>query len=519
MHKSETDDKPLLIVDKDDAVITDTGGLVIPKCRADYTLQEARNVIDDIMAILKRLDDVANLIPLYSTTKQLNRIFTIYPQLRIPLAKYLIECRFPALATKLIRQLNNIGVFTSDENDEYKHSGIRQTMEQMVSKGSPRNAAASALENSTPSSTTLTPLQSFESEAPSEYYDDYGPVASIPSTELDEHNQPEHPETDLESQRCHSPVPTRLSIENMMETTILDTLKIDHSVDVCNKRSQVLRKPSFPKVVVGERSMNGAVKKELSESATEPSNKMSPFEHSAKSRNESQKSENHLKANVSESQSVEMQTVEERLQYTATKEVISSKKTNELTFNSGRSAPANTRKSEIRASSKTGRTSDLLRSAQGPCILSSIIRAGPDNSQPSRASEKQSPPAYRSFRINHHMKENVRKVDMSLKDQEGEESSKRNENTLLSISRQNEPTNEEHRLKAYKTEESKSTLKPLSLISTVLVGLNNAGPINRETVHDPHTESIKDILPNIVASGAKPVFESNPESEFVLEEP
>ncbi|KAA3673870.1 uncharacterized protein DEA37_0012599 [Paragonimus westermani] len=131
---SSLDDKPLLIVDKVDAVDTDTDSLVIPKCRTEYTLKEARNFIDDIMAILKRLDDLANLIPLY-------------------------------------------------QSDESKHSGITQTMEQMVSKRSPRNAVASALENHTPSSTTLTPLQSSESEAPSENYDDYGPVASVPSTD------------------------------------------------------------------------------------------------------------------------------------------------------------------------------------------------------------------------------------------------------------------------------------------------------------------------------------------------
>ncbi|KAF7233149.1 hypothetical protein EG68_10972 [Paragonimus skrjabini miyazakii] len=407
---------------------------------------------------------------------------------------------------------------TSSESDEPKHSGITQTTEQMVSKGSPRNGAASALKNHTSSSTTLTPLQSSESEALSQHYDDYEPVVSVPSTDLSAHKQPEHPEIDVESKRCQLPVTTRLSTENMTEPTILDIPKMDYPADVYDKNSEVLQKSNIPKVTVDERSMNSAIKNGLSESAIEASNKTSPVKHSAKSRDQNQKCENHLRTNVTESQSVEMQTFEERSQSAATKEVILSKKTNDLTFNSGRSAPTDTTKSEICASSKTSRTSDVLNSVQKPCTLPSIVRTGPDNSQTSRTGEKKSPITYGSSGTNHHMKEHVRKVEMSLKDQECEASSKRNENTLPSILRQNEPTNEEHRLKADQTEESKSTLKPLSLISTAIVDLSNAEPINRETTYDIHTESNKDILPNIVAAGTRPVYKSNPGSEIVLED-
>ncbi|KAF6767878.1 hypothetical protein AHF37_06760 [Paragonimus kellicotti] len=413
--------------------------------------------------------------------------------------------------------LKSASIFlTSSESDESKHSGITQTVDQMVSRGSPRNAAVLDLENHTSSSTTLTPLQSSESEAPSQHCDDYEPVASVPSADLSNDNQPEHPETDVESQICQSPVTTKLTAKNMIEPTILDTSKMDHPADVCDKRSEILQEPNVPKVIVDERSVNSAIKEGLSESAIEAFKKTSLVEHSVKGRDQNQKSENHLQTNVTESQSVEMETFEERLQSTATKEVILSKKTNELTFNSGRSAPADNTKSEILASNKTGHTSDVLNSVQKPCTLPSIVTMGPDNSQTSRTSEKKSSPTYRSSRTNHQMKENVRKLDTSLKDQESKGSSKRNENTLPSIPRQNEPTNKEHRLEADQTEESKSTLKPLSLISTVLTDLSNAEPINRETTYDTHTKSIKDTLPNIVAAGARPVFNSNPESEIVL---
>ncbi|KAF5394807.1 hypothetical protein PHET_10115 [Paragonimus heterotremus] len=411
------------------------------------------------------------------------------------------------ISVEELNGLKSSSIFlTSSQSDESKHSGITQTVEQMVSKGSPRNAAAPDLKNHTSSSNTLTPLQSSESEAFSQHYDDYEPVASVPNTDLSAHKQPEHPEADVESQRCQLPVTTRLSTENMMEPTILDTSKIDHPADVYDKKSEVLQKQNVPKVIVDERPMNSAIKDGLSESAIEASNKTFLAEDSAKSGDRNQKSENHLQANVTESQSIEMQTFEERLPSTAKKEVILSDKTNDLTFNSGRSASAETIKSEIRASSKTGHTSDVLNSVQEPCTLPGIVTPGPDNSQTSRTSEKKSAPTF-------HMKENVPKVEMSLKDQDCKTLSRRSENTLPSIRKQNG-----HRLKADQNEESKSTLKPLSPISTALVDLSNAEPINRETTYDIHTESIKDTLPNIVAASARPALKSNPGSEIVLED-
>ncbi|CAH8640631.1 unnamed protein product [Heterobilharzia americana] len=89
--------------------------LEIPQCRKGFTLEEARNFVDQIMEVFRSLDDMSDLRSMYETGKQLSRAYFDCHSCRVELAQHLTNCDYPAFASKMMKKLNNMGVFKNDD--------------------------------------------------------------------------------------------------------------------------------------------------------------------------------------------------------------------------------------------------------------------------------------------------------------------------------------------------------------------------------------------------------------------
>nr|CAH8819329.1 unnamed protein product [Trichobilharzia regenti] len=87
----------------------------IPQCRKGFTLEEARNFVDQIMEVFRSLEDMSDLRSMYETGKQLSRAYFDCHSCRIELAQHLTNCDYPAFASKMMKKLNNMGVFKNDD--------------------------------------------------------------------------------------------------------------------------------------------------------------------------------------------------------------------------------------------------------------------------------------------------------------------------------------------------------------------------------------------------------------------
>ncbi|TNN09273.1 hypothetical protein EWB00_006462 [Schistosoma japonicum] len=87
----------------------------IPQCRKGFTLDEAKNFVDQIMEVFRSLDDMTDLRSMYETGKQLSRSYFDCHAYRVELAQYLTTCDYPAFASKMMKKLNNMGVFKNDD--------------------------------------------------------------------------------------------------------------------------------------------------------------------------------------------------------------------------------------------------------------------------------------------------------------------------------------------------------------------------------------------------------------------
>ncbi|KAL7059884.1 hypothetical protein AAHC03_013523 [Spirometra sp. Aus1] len=86
----------------------------IPQCRKGFTLEEARGFVDRVMQVFHGLEDMTDLRSMYETGKQLSRLYFDCHQYRIELAQYLTSLDYPAFASKMMKKLNNMGVFKND---------------------------------------------------------------------------------------------------------------------------------------------------------------------------------------------------------------------------------------------------------------------------------------------------------------------------------------------------------------------------------------------------------------------
>lgn len=86
----------------------------IPQCRKGFTLEEARNFVDHVMQVFHNLEDMTDLRSMYETGKQLSRLYFDCHQFRVELAEYLTSLDYPAFASKMMKKLNNMGVFKND---------------------------------------------------------------------------------------------------------------------------------------------------------------------------------------------------------------------------------------------------------------------------------------------------------------------------------------------------------------------------------------------------------------------
>lgn len=86
----------------------------IPQCRKGFTLEEARGFVDSVMQVFHILEDMTDLRSMYETGKQLSRLYFDCHQYRVELAEYLTSHEYPAFASKMMKKLNNMGVFKND---------------------------------------------------------------------------------------------------------------------------------------------------------------------------------------------------------------------------------------------------------------------------------------------------------------------------------------------------------------------------------------------------------------------
>lgn len=87
----------------------------IPQCRKGFTLEDARSFIDRIMDVFRSLEDMSDLRSMYETGKQLSRAYFDCHLYRTELAQHLTNCEYPAFASKMMKKLNNMGVFKNDD--------------------------------------------------------------------------------------------------------------------------------------------------------------------------------------------------------------------------------------------------------------------------------------------------------------------------------------------------------------------------------------------------------------------
>ncbi|KAG5443805.1 hypothetical protein CSKR_100033 [Clonorchis sinensis] len=87
----------------------------IPQCRKGFTLEEARAFIDQVMDVFHGLEDMSDLRSMYETGKQLSRAYFDCHTYRAELAQHLTSCDYPAFASKMMKKLNNMGVFKNDD--------------------------------------------------------------------------------------------------------------------------------------------------------------------------------------------------------------------------------------------------------------------------------------------------------------------------------------------------------------------------------------------------------------------
>ncbi|CAL8102325.1 unnamed protein product [Calicophoron daubneyi] len=87
----------------------------IPQCRKGFTLDEARAFIDQIMDVFHSLEDMSDLRSMYEAGKQLSRAYFDCHSYRAELAQHLTSCEYPAFASKMMKKLNNMGVFKNDD--------------------------------------------------------------------------------------------------------------------------------------------------------------------------------------------------------------------------------------------------------------------------------------------------------------------------------------------------------------------------------------------------------------------
>ncbi|TPP55830.1 hypothetical protein FGIG_08998 [Fasciola gigantica] len=87
----------------------------IPQCRKGFTLDEARTFVDQVMDVFRSLEDMSDLRSMYETGKQLSRAYFDCHAYRAELAQHLTNCEYPAFASKMMKKLNNMGVFKNDD--------------------------------------------------------------------------------------------------------------------------------------------------------------------------------------------------------------------------------------------------------------------------------------------------------------------------------------------------------------------------------------------------------------------
>ncbi|TGZ62751.1 hypothetical protein CRM22_007274 [Opisthorchis felineus] len=117
MSARNDEDTKQMAVKVDKLELDNTPGrdlITVPKCRSNFTWEEVQRFIDEAITNLIKLEDMTDLTSLYRINKHLSRTFTSYPYLRENIAEYLNERRFPSLAVKMIKRLNNLGVFSND---------------------------------------------------------------------------------------------------------------------------------------------------------------------------------------------------------------------------------------------------------------------------------------------------------------------------------------------------------------------------------------------------------------------
>lgn len=87
----------------------------IPQSRKGFTLDEARAFVDQVMEVFHNLEDMSDLRSMFETGKQLSRAYFDCHAYRAELAQHLTSLDYPAFASKMMKKLNNMGVFKDDD--------------------------------------------------------------------------------------------------------------------------------------------------------------------------------------------------------------------------------------------------------------------------------------------------------------------------------------------------------------------------------------------------------------------
>ncbi|VDP89722.1 unnamed protein product [Echinostoma caproni] len=91
------------------------GEVGVPICPSELSFEQACCLIEEMLQLLAKFEDMSNLKTIYRAAKQLNRTYFSCSEHRIHIAHFLVDQNFPSMLTKFIKRLNNMGTFKDDE--------------------------------------------------------------------------------------------------------------------------------------------------------------------------------------------------------------------------------------------------------------------------------------------------------------------------------------------------------------------------------------------------------------------
>lgn len=87
----------------------------IPQSSKDMSLSEFESFVDQVMELFRELEDLSDLRTLYENGKALSQAYFNGSSYRNELSCRLIKQGYPDFATKMLKKLNNLGVFKNDD--------------------------------------------------------------------------------------------------------------------------------------------------------------------------------------------------------------------------------------------------------------------------------------------------------------------------------------------------------------------------------------------------------------------